>query len=66
MRFPKSRHDDQVNSTTQALAWLTRPKGSESGWLEYAADQMEKWMRNGTFPPGYFSKESIATLRGED
>jgi hypothetical protein len=37
----------------------------ESCYLEYAANQMEKWLRDGTFPPGYFSKGSIATLRVE-
>lgn len=33
MTFPKSRHDDQVDSTSQALAWLSRP-GPMASWLE--------------------------------
>jgi predicted phage terminase large subunit-like protein len=31
--FPRGRHDDQVDSTSQALAWLT---AAEDGWLEFA------------------------------
>ena len=39
--FPAGRHDDQVNSTAQALAWTKiRPPGS--GWLEYYRDLCER------------------------
>ena len=30
--FPKGRHDDQVDSTAQAIAWVKR---RPPGWLEY-------------------------------
>jgi len=36
--FPRAAHDDQVDSTSQALAHLTC---REDGWLEYARQQME-------------------------
>jgi predicted phage terminase large subunit-like protein len=32
--FPASRHDDQVDSTAQALAWMKR-RPREQGWLEH-------------------------------
>jgi len=39
--FPAGRHDDQVDSTPQALAWTKiRPPGS--GWLEYYRDLFER------------------------
>ena len=43
--FPAGRHDDQVDSTTQALAWTKiRPPGW--GWSEYCRQQLER--ANGT------------------
>ncbi len=39
--FPNARHDDQVDSTVQALAWV----GSgwvQDGWLELARDELAK------------------------
>ena len=34
--FPKGSHDDQVDSTAQALDWVKRINmGSVEGWLEY-------------------------------
>ena len=39
--FPNSRYDDQVDSTTQAMAWVAKP-GGERGWLEYAERELEK------------------------
>jgi predicted phage terminase large subunit-like protein len=39
--FPAGRHDDQVDSTAQALAWTkTRPPGW--GWMEYARLEAER------------------------
>ena len=35
LAFPKGRHDDQVNSTAQALAWAKRGRGGVDGWLEF-------------------------------
>ena len=32
--FPMGRHDDQVDSTSQALAWA-RQRPSADGWIEY-------------------------------
>ena len=37
--FPRGAHDDQVDSTSQALAFLTT---LEDGWLEYARRELEK------------------------
>ena len=37
--FPNSRHDDQVDSTTQALAWINL-NWVRSGWLEVAKKEM--------------------------
>jgi predicted phage terminase large subunit-like protein len=33
--FPNSKHDDQVDSTTQAIAWANEPRPME-GWFEMA------------------------------
>jgi len=35
--FPKSRFDDQVDSTTQALGWMLRATGAD-GWLQIALE----------------------------
>ncbi len=35
LAFPKGRHDDQVDSTAQALAWAKPKRGNAEGWLEY-------------------------------
>ncbi len=35
LAFPKGRHDDQVDSTAQALAWAKRGRGGVDGWLEF-------------------------------
>jgi predicted phage terminase large subunit-like protein len=61
MLFPRARYDDQVDSTSQALCWLSQPV---DGWLQYAADQMEKWMKEGRVAPGRFSARDLAILRG--
>jgi hypothetical protein len=37
--FPNSRHDDQVDSTTQALAWVNL-NWERNGWLEVAKKEM--------------------------
>jgi len=39
--FPNSRHDDQVDSTSQALAW-TKQRPSYWGLLEYYREEAEK------------------------
>jgi len=41
MAFPRGRHDDQVDSTAQALAWFANP-GPGEGWLEYARQKLEE------------------------
>ncbi len=33
--FPASRHDDQVVSTAQALAWASRPLTGAEGWIAF-------------------------------
>ena len=33
--FPRGRHDDQVDSTAQALAWAKRPLTGAEGWIEF-------------------------------
>jgi predicted phage terminase large subunit-like protein len=38
-QFPRSRHDDQVDSTAQALAYLNV---QEDGWLQYARAELAK------------------------
>ena len=41
--FPNARHDDQVDSTTQAMAWLTwRYTHGEQGWLDYVRQWREE------------------------
>jgi predicted phage terminase large subunit-like protein len=38
--FPESRHDDQVDSTSQALNWFRAPRAAE-GWLEFYKERSE-------------------------
>ena len=33
--FPAGRHDDQVDSTSQALAWARGPLTGAEGWIEF-------------------------------
>ena len=35
--FPAGRHDDQVDSTAQALAWARRPLTGAEGWIDFWA-----------------------------
>ncbi len=39
--FPNAKHDDQVDSTSQALAWI-RNSACSDPWLRYAREEMEK------------------------
>ncbi len=42
--FPRAAHDDQVDSTSQALAFLT---ALEDGWLEFARMELERMRKMG-------------------
>jgi predicted phage terminase large subunit-like protein len=44
--FPAGRHDDQVDSTSQALAWIA-VNGVEPGLIAYTRELAEKngWVR---------------------
>ena len=33
--FPAGRHDDQVDSTAQVLAWMKRMRTGGEGWIEF-------------------------------
>jgi hypothetical protein len=33
--FPRGRHDDQVDSTAQALAWTKLPRTGPEAWIEF-------------------------------
>jgi len=33
--FPAGRHDDQVDSTAQALAWAKRRPAGAEAWIEF-------------------------------
>ena len=35
--FPAGRHDDQVDSTAQVLAWMKRSRTGGEGWIEFYA-----------------------------
>ena len=39
--LPRGRHDDQVDSTAQALAWFAKPRPAD-GWMEYALQKLEE------------------------
>ncbi len=41
LAFPKGRHDDQVDSTAQALAWAKKGRTGAEGWLEYYRQLVE-------------------------
>jgi predicted phage terminase large subunit-like protein len=46
LTFPKGRHDDQVDSTAQALDWF-RQRASEPGMLAYYREMVEDLERRG-------------------
>jgi len=48
--FPRSKHSDQVDSTSQALAWIS-DAGREPGILQYYREEAERMRRNGQLPP---------------
>ena len=51
--FPKSSYNDQVDSTAQALAWITQGELTpEPGLLTYYRELYEAAQRNPTTPPG--------------
>ena len=51
--FPKSSYNDQVDSTAQALAWITQGELTpEPGLLTYYRELWEAAQRNPTTPPG--------------
>jgi predicted phage terminase large subunit-like protein len=61
--FPNSKHDDQVDSTTQAMAWVAKP-GGERGWLEYAERELEKrGVPPANAPPRFKSQRVLETTR---
>ncbi len=35
LTFPAGRHDDQVDSTAQALAWTKRRPAGAEAWIEF-------------------------------
>lgn len=49
--FPAGRHDDQVDSTAQALHWITMGQRREPGILRYYEQQLEKLSVPGTALP---------------
>lgn len=48
--FPKAKYDDQVDSTAQALKWITG-EGREPGMLVYYRNLLEEEQRAGRLPP---------------
>lgn len=48
--FPQSRHDDQVDSTSQALEWISVGKRTD-GILQYYKGLLEEGRRSGRLPP---------------
>ncbi len=48
--FPAGRHDDQVDSTAQVLAWMKRMRTGGEGWIEFygpprrAAGERKAWL----------------------
>ena len=49
MMFPAGKYDDQVDSTSQALAWLAQPGGGYA-WLQ-TMDEVERRRALGDTPP---------------
>ncbi len=63
--FPNGRHDDQVDSTTQALAWLKAKAGTgEQGWIEYAKEQLELMRKEDDAPETLGWNKAIMQRRG--
>jgi predicted phage terminase large subunit-like protein len=58
--FPNGKHDDQVDSTTQAMAWAATGT-NEQGWLDYAKAELERWKKEADTPPtpGWTKAEMI-------
>jgi predicted phage terminase large subunit-like protein len=40
MMFPAARHDDQVDSTSQALAYFASENAGMEGWIEYMRQEL--------------------------
>jgi predicted phage terminase large subunit-like protein len=40
--FPAGRHDDQVDSTAQVLAWMKRSRTGGEGWIEFYGSQQRR------------------------
>ncbi len=65
MTFPRSRHDDQVDSTSQALSWLVNP-GNGEAWIRFAREQLAKRPPphpGGELCYGSITEETMAMLR---
>jgi len=63
--FPNGRHDDQVDSTSQALAWLNKPNSADS-WLEFMEQEAKN--RSGKDKPQVImiAPEDVTLLIGRD
>jgi hypothetical protein len=68
--FPNGKYDDQIDSTSQALAW-TKQRPSDWGILEYYRQQVEnmrnppeRWTMVGVKPPTQFS--NLYTMSGRN
>jgi predicted phage terminase large subunit-like protein len=47
MAFPRARHDDQADSTAQALDWIFHPAGRAEGFLEMIREELAKGAAGG-------------------
>lgn len=59
--FPGSKHDDQVDSTVQALAWLKTPLPG-AGWMEFFNREIKK-MRGELYDIRLKFPEHISSIR---
>jgi predicted phage terminase large subunit-like protein len=49
--FPNARHDDQVDATTQVMAWAAARKRGQDPWIQYAQEWLEEHKHDNDMEP---------------
>lgn len=61
--FPKGKYNDQVDSTSQAIAWIKGKQDSAQGWVDYYRSLAEEARRQRLSPDDALPPLAMATLR---
>ncbi|MGD0191895.1 MAG: phage terminase large subunit [Rhizomicrobium sp.] len=49
--FPNARHDDQVDATTQVMAWAAQRRQAKDPWIQYAEEWLEEHKSDNAIEP---------------